>query len=244
MRTIVNAWSDVGDDFWLHPPNQLVRSADRDYEKIITEADSMASTGRMRHVRYTPDGGTTYYELALVPFVMPAGASTITFGTLAAQADGIKQTYTPVLQGRFISELGVLGASGATARSQAGILFDDYYTSFTDNLIEQELGRALTLAEGDFCWVIREGYVDVWTASAVTALDNMMMDAGGLGKVSTSTAVNTGGTIAQYNASLIPNTLGTGRPGGACLGYFTASRADAGLVRARVMLPPRYSHTN
>lgn len=241
MRTNFTSgyFRDLGSHTFHHPPNVVIKDEDVDYSRIIETADQFAlNPGLRRYIRFITNYTTpAFREFEMVPFRMPTGAADLTLG--AVTYAGNVATYTPTLQGRLLLRTGALAGASAAVEDIAGMLLDDYFLSSEDNISQMEKSRVTTLEEGDFLWLIKSGDVDFDTDEAVNANDILHIGAGGVGKVGT-TAINTGGSIADYHSSLLLNLLGAANPRAQGVGIAQATVAAPGLVRGNLLLPDFY----
>lgn len=224
------------------PPNCVVRDGDVDYREIISTADEYAASGRNRHVIWETAAGVKF-ALELIPFRMPAGAVAVTVATQATAANGTVTT-TPSQEGRSLNESGVLIAATEEAEDVAGLMFTDMYYHVTD---QNELYRAddvTSLSEGDFLWLIRRGDVEVDVTAAVSDNAILISSATVAGEMQTAPAIDTTGTIAAYNTSLLQNLLGDANPRALGLGIAREAIVGAGLLNIRLLLPPRHVRTD
>lgn len=236
----VNAFTDLAEHGFLHQPHVIIKAEDITYNLVYEEADRYLATGRTRDVIYEDDSGNKRY-LELVPYVHPVGAANITLGTLATAGSGVV-TYTPSAEGFMLSEAGVLiPIAGISAIDVAGVLFADYYYNFNDNLNQREHGRATVIEEGDLLWLIRAGRWELASSAAVTDDDMLIVSTATAGKVMSAGAINTGGTIGDFNTSLRKQILGDASPTyGLALAQARATIGAAGLVDADIRLPRRF----
>jgi hypothetical protein len=235
-------WTDLAEHSFLRQPNIIVKAEDADLREIITEADLYCAGGKNRHVIYE-DSSEVRWSLELVPYLHPAGAGPITLGSIAYSALNVA-TFTISCEGRLINETGDLVAASEEAEDVAGLLIGDYYYHIQDNADLLEAHRATTIEEGDFLWLIRRGLVYLDSTAAVTNNDDLMSSATVAGEVEPSTALNTAGTIAQYDATLWKHIYGDGNPRGYALATAMETTGGAGLAKARLLLPPRHYRTN
>jgi hypothetical protein len=149
-------------------------------------------------------------------------------------------TFTISSEGRTINESGALIAASEEANDVAGMLFGDYFYHYNDNLSQREHFRATKISAGDFLWLVRRGIVYLDATGAVSQNDMLISSATVAGEVQAAAAINTGGTIANYHASLKENLLGDAWPRGFALAVALETIAAAGLVKAQLLLPPRH----
>lgn len=190
----------------LFHPNQVIKAADNNFtfntDKRTIEDSDIWLPGFVRRVVYrVPTGGGNYDEfpMELVPFKMPAG-KTQTLGAISYSAENVA-TYTPTLQNRILLKSGDLAGADALCRTIAGMMFADYYTHWTDNGNPAVDFHATALEAGDIFWIIRRGLITGDFSGAVSSNGPVVTDANG--ELKASTALNTGGTIAQYNTTLL-----------------------------------------
>ena len=235
-------FTDLAEHSFLTQPNVIVKAADVALRQIIESADLYHAGGKNRHVIYETTAGVKY-ALELVPYVHPAAALDITLGSVAYDANNVA-TFTISCEGRMLSELGVLIGANEEAEDVAGLLFGDYYYHVYDEIHELEAHRAVVIEEGDFLYLVRRGEVQLDSTSAVTDNDDMMSSATVAGEVETATALDTGGTIADYDATVWKHIYGDGRPRGFALATAIETLAAAGLKWCRLLLPPRHKRTH
>lgn len=239
-------WVDIDDLCYQHPANVVIRDLDIDsYRKIIEAADLWEARGKMRSVYYETAAGVKY-AMDLVPYRHPTGALTVTLGTITYDAQGVA-TYTPGagIEGALLTETGVLIPNPSLSRNVAGMLLTDYYYHLDDALDTYESHRVTQIVEGDFLWLVRRGDVYLKSTTAVDIGKMVMASTTVAGNVEASGDLNTGGTIADYNTSVLKNVLGDALPREARgLAIARETIAAPGLVRSHLLLPPRYTRTH
>lgn len=230
-------FSDIDEHSWLLPPNVVIRAADIAQRRIVTDGD-LYQPNQIRRVWFVDSDGVKHY-LELTFYIHPTGAADITLGTVAASATNVV-TYTPTLEGRLINESGVQIPTPCLAKDVAGQLLTDYFYHFDDNANQREHNRVLTIEAGDGLWLIRRGDTELDTTGAVTAGDDLVSSTTVAGEVETATAINTGGTIAEYEATLVQHTTGAASPSrGTCLARALETTGAAGQARCWLDLPDR-----
>lgn len=236
LPSVGKGFSDIGEHSFLLQPHIIIRAADIAQRRLITSGE-LYQPGMVRKVWY--DDGTTKHYMELTFYVHPTGAADITLGTIA-EAAGVR-TYTPSVEGFFINEAGALIPNPEEVRDIAGQLFADYFYHFDDNINQKEHNRALVLEEGDACWLLRRGDTEASSTTAINADDMFMASTTVIGRVEASPAINTAGTIAQYETTVLQNTLGPVRSGARALGRATETIGAAGLFNCHLDLGPRFT---
>lgn len=247
MRFITSEFRDESQEIWLTQPHILIKAADLAVERINSDGDLFNSIGPRRVSYLHPTEGRINMEM--VPYIHPTGAADITLGTVATATDG-SQTFTPTQEGRFLDTAGALlpvGAVAQDAEDVAGGLLTDYYVHFDGDgqgvgYGGLETGRAVVIEEGDFLWLVLRGKFEADFEGAVTAGDPVVSStAAAAGEVRAAVAINTGGTIAQYHATLLERTLGRGFKG---LGHALETLGGAGRGWMLLDLPYRPFRAN
>lgn len=233
---LFNSFTDLSEHSWLRLPHIVVTAADISYRDLIAEADLYAA-GEPRRVIYEDANNVKRY-LELVPYIHPVGAGSFTIGTIVDNADGTR-TYTPSQEGRLLGEDGALINAGSVAIDIAGLLFADYYYHFTDGNTDKEHGRVVSIGEGDFLWLVRNGPIEVDSTTAVTALNDVVVSETVAGECEAATAIDTT-SAATLNTTIREHLTATAAPGlGECIGRALETTLGAGLVEVDLALGPR-----
>lgn len=239
FNDLFNRWTDLGElSFGQVHPNTIIRAADLARHCPYSPDSALLAGGIERRVSYETAAGVRYI-LGLAPYVHPTGAGSLTIATVAYDSAGLA-TVTPVTEGLMIGEDGALvPIAGAPQESGdiAGALFGDYYTHFDGNYDRRETYHALTIEEGDFLWVVRNGLFQMkYDGAAPTVGKHVVSSATTAGRVQAALLVNTAGTNAQLYATMLQNQYGEKQ-------YLGLGRAAvlgaAGEVWVELELPPR-----
>lgn len=222
-----------GEPMRFHPAVLLRNTTNYTDYRAMPDSDYLNDDNERVDVLYD-DGAGTVRSLTLRRFKMPTGAATVTIGSVAWSSAGVG-TFTPSKEGYMLATDGTLLDNTDTVKDIAGLLLTDYFLSTNyanDNRSEAE--RCVDLREGDVFYVIVAGDVEVYADGATTA--NRYGIAGATaGQTTMSAVVNTGGTIAQYNTSLLQNGVMASHS----YSYvrFTEALGAAGLAEAQMFLP-------
>jgi len=217
----------------------VVKASEVAYREIIAGSDLYAAGENREVIWELKDSTNTKIHYEFTPYVHPTGAAAITLGTVAYDAVG-NATYTPTKEGLFLSEAGVLIAATEEVEDIAGALLTDYYYHVTDELETYEAHRVLTISAGDFLWLVRRcSKYEAKASTAITANDIVISSTTVAGEVEAAGAINTAGTIAQYNTSLFKNLLGDANPRAFGMGLASETIGAAGFFDLELLLPPR-----
>ena len=224
--------------FFPCSPNGIIKAA----RLAVYDAATDDFFHMPREVHWTTSAGVVH-RMLLVPYIMPSGASDITLGTFATDSTTGARTYTASQEGKFLYNTGALVPTASApqlASNIEGMLFTEYFTSGpTKESVNDKLTHyAETLEEGDFFYLIREfDGLQVYASEDITSGLSMISSGATAGAVADAAAIDTGGTVAAYNTSLaqnLPGAIGYSKS----LGLFTAARTGAGLVTAKLRMPP------
>ncbi|MAG68185.1 MAG: hypothetical protein CMK74_20305 [Pseudomonadales bacterium] len=193
----------------MHPFQAIPK--ERMDSKVVEVGADLIHGASERRVLYQDENGAKFF-MVLKPYIHPAGSADISLGAMVDNPDGTR-TWTPSVEGVGILLDGT-GLHGLLADNEdlAGVLFTDYYTHFDGDPNKLELGRYEAVKAGDLLWVIWRGYVEVqYTAAAVAVGDPVVTAANG--EFIKALAINTAGTIADYNTSLQGHLFGGNNKG-------------------------------
>ena len=234
----INSWTDLNEHGYHWQPNIVIKAAEVTALKIYEDAE-IWNEGYYRKVFYEDDAANRYYY-EMIPFLMPSGAVALTIGSLSTAADGVV-TYTPSAEGRLLGEDGALINTSSVANDIGGMLLTDYYYHFNDNLNQREHFRVITLEEGDFLWLVRNGTVYLDASGNCTDGRIAIVSSTVAGEVEDGVDLDEGGTIGDYSLTLRKNLLRDALPRQALgVGKFRESRVGAGMVKVDMNLGYRF----
>lgn len=225
------------------PINYVLSTSDdaKEWPNWIPASSDKREFGEREVIAEATDGTLWRFKLRL----WKHQGSDITIATKTTTANSV--TYTPTQEGRMVT----YGASSAllpTAshpclnNTVAGALLTHYTSEpvglqSTDGLLEDDskTNWKTTLTAGDICWVVYEGDWEVDFSGAVTDNEPFVSSSTVAGEVEASPALNVGGTITQYNSTLVERTY-SGREDAAALGVARETLGGAGLARVNLLL--------
>ena len=210
--------------FLPFPINSIIKADDVAQLEILKNSDWWKNRRPIPATWVKSDG--TRYECEIELFQMPVGTSDITIGSISYDSNNVA-TYTPSKEGYAITNAGVLITSAVTGSTFAGVIMADYWRIETGNENQHENFRETVLEEGDIFFIVRGGEYEVYFDGATT-LGRAAIGGGTSGQFSMSSAIATGGTIAQYNTSLLENS--PGRPDAKSVAWIAEAIGAAGLA--------------
>ena len=157
-------WTDLDDHsrFRNRPPNVVILTDDAVNGDWGDMTGDDFQPGYLRRVRYYDQTNDRWFYYELMLYKHPTGAGAFTFGTSS---------------GRMITKAGAYTTDLVDVDDIAGVLFAQYYETTSEG--SWNVAKT-TLAEGDYMWVIRNGYVEILCDENLADGDRLVAhDAGG-----------------------------------------------------------------